>query len=142
MKKENFVYSFKSSKTPKEIFELLPNVEQWWSGVYGETIKGNSRQVNDEFIFNAGGGAHYSKQKLIELVPNKRIAWLVTDSKLNFLSDASEWTGTRICFDISAEENMTRITFTHDGLVPQVECYDACSSGWTKYLGNLKQKLG
>jgi activator of Hsp90 ATPase-like protein len=141
MKKENFSYSFKSSKTPTEVFELLPDVEQWWSGFYEETIKGKSQQVNDEFTFNAGGGAHYSKQKLVELIPDKKITWLVTDSKLNFLSDTNEWTGTRICFDISTEENMTRVTFTHDGLVPEVECYNACSSGWTKYLGKLKSRL-
>ena len=141
MKTENFSYSFKSSKTPDEIFKLLPNIEQWWSGFYDETIQGKSQHVNDEFTFTAGGGAHYSKQKLIELIPNKRIAWLVTDSNLNFLNDTNEWTGTRIYFDISTEENTTNIIFTHEGLVPHAECYDACSSGWTKYLGQLKQKL-
>ena len=141
MKKDSFTNSFTSSKTSEEVFEALLNVRQWWSGFYEETIKGKSKQVNDEFIFNAGGGAHYSKQKLIELIPNKKIVWLVTDSKLNFLSNTSEWNDSRICFDISAEKNNTRVTFTHDGLVPQIECYNECSTGWTKYLGKLKNEL-
>src|SRR5271170_2087388 len=98
---KNFTYSFKSSKTPAEVFELLLHIEQWWSGQYEETIKGESQKVNDEFTFKAGGGAHYSKQKLVELIPGKRIVWLVTDSKLSFLSDTSEWISTKICFDIS-----------------------------------------
>ena len=141
MKNENFTYSFKSSKTPGEVCRLLLQVEQWWSGFYEESIKGKSETFNDEFIFKAGGGAHYSKQKLIELTPNKKIVWLVTDSKLTFLNDTGEWIDTMICFDISTGENNTNITFTHDGLVPQIECYRECSGGWTKYLEKLKQTL-
>ncbi len=138
---QDFTYSFTSSKTPAAVFELLLHIDQWWSGQYEETIKGKSEKVNDEFTFHAGGGAHYSKQKLAELIPNKKIVWLVTDSNLSFLSDTGEWTGTKICFDISMEDNKTKVTFTHDGLVPEIECYDACSGGWTKYLEQLKKKL-
>ena len=141
MKNENFTYSLKSSKSPEEVFELLLNIKAWWSGLYGETIKGDSRKVNDEFSFRAGGGAHYSKQKLIEFVPSKKVVWLVTDSKLNFLKNAGEWTDTRICFEISPEDKETKVTFTHDGLVPEIECYKECSSGWTNYLEKLKNRL-
>lgn len=141
MKQENFAYSFTSSKTPKEIFEILLNIPQWWSGQYVETINGKSEKVNDEFTFKAGGGAHYSKQKLVELVPNKKVVWLVTDSDLNFLNATDEWNNTKIGFDISAEGNKTKVIFTHDGLVPEIECYNSCSAGWTKYLDQLKMKL-
>jgi hypothetical protein len=141
MKKDNFTYSINSSKTPEEIFDLLLHVEQWWSGQYEETIKGKSKKINDEFSFLAGGGVHYSKQKLVELVPNKRVAWVVTDSNLSFLSNPKEWIGTHISFDISAAKNQTKLTFTHDGLVPEIECYDSCSTGWTKYLDALRKQL-
>jgi hypothetical protein len=141
MKAENFTYSFNSSKTPEEIFELLLTIEQWWSGLYEETIAGKSHKLNDEFSFEAGNGVHYSKQKLVELIPDKKIVWLVTESKLNFLSDPGEWIDTKICFNISTEENKTIVTFTHDGLTPQIECYNNCSGAWTGYLENLKKKL-
>jgi hypothetical protein len=141
MKQENFTYNFTSSKTPGEVFQLLTDPCKWWSGFYEETIKGKSEELNDEFTFKAGGGAHYSKQKLTELIPDKKIVWAVTDSKLTFLKDTGEWTGTRICFDISTGKDNTEITFTHEGLVPQIECYDQCSAGWTSYLGKLKQAL-
>lgn len=141
MKKENFVYSFNSSETPEAIFALLLDIEQWWSGLFEETIKGKSHSLNDEFSFEAGSGVHYSKQKLIELIPNKKIVWVVTDSKLNFLNDPSEWTNTKICFDISQEKDKTRVTFTHDGLTPQIECYNNCSVAWMGYLKNLEKKL-
>ena len=138
---KSFSYSFTSSKSPAAVFELLLDIDKWWSGIFSETIKGESHKINDEFSFNAGGGAHYSKQKLIELIPDKKIVWLVTDSNLSFLSETSEWTNTMICFNISKEGNKTKVTFTHDGLIPQIECYDACSGAWSQYLENLKTKL-
>ena len=119
----------------------LLNVDQWWSGPYEETIKGKSHHLNDEFTFEAGQGMHYSKQKLVELVPNKKIAWMVTDSKLTFLNKVDEWTNSKLLFDISKEGDKTLVTFTHDGLTPQIECFNQCSSGWTGYLNNLKKKL-
>ncbi len=141
MKKENFTYSFKSPKTSEVIFELLLNIEQWWSGLYEETIKGKSNRLHDEFSFKAGGGMHDTTQKLIELVSNKKIVWLVTNSKLTFLRDPSEWENTKICFDLSKEGDKTIVTFTHAGLVPQIECYNNCSVAWTNYLDNLKKNL-
>ncbi len=141
MKKENFVYRFSSSQTPEAVFSLLSDVKQWWSGLYGETIQGESSQLHDEFSFEAGGGMHYSAQELVERIPGKKIIWLVTDSKLSFLSDTGEWTQTKFGFEISKEGDTTQVTFTHDGLTPQIECYDQCSAGWTGYLDNLAKKL-
>lgn len=52
-----------------------------------------------------------------------------------------EWTGTNINFDISTEENQTKVTFTHNGLTPQFECYEGCSNAWSQYLENLEKEL-
>lgn len=141
MKKENYMYSFKSSKSSEDIFKLLLDVRQWWSGLYEEKITGKSDQLNEEFDYSAGGGIHYSKQKLVEVIPDKKIVWLVTDSKLTFLKDTSEWTGTKIHFDLAKDGDKTLVTFTHEGLVPQIECFNQCSDGWKGYLVNLEKKL-
>lgn len=137
----SFSYSFVSSKSPGEIFQLLLNVDNWWSGLYSESTTGKSEKVNDEFSFSAGGGAHYSKQKLVELIQDKRVVWLVTESNLAFIRDTKEWLETKICFDISEENNKTKVTFTHDGLTPKIECYNNCSNAWTQYLINLEAAL-
>lgn len=141
MEKENFSYRFKTSKSAHEVYELLLNIDLWWSGLFEEHIEGKSENIHDEFSFSAGGGLHYSKQKLVELIPEEKIVWLVTDSKLSFLKTPTEWNGTKISFAISSDNSKTEVTFTHEGLVPQIECYDSCSGAWNGYLDKLKKKL-
>ena len=88
---QNYTYSFTTSKATDAVFSLLLDIDKWWSGLYAEQTAGKSEHLNDEFTFSAGGSMHYSKQKLIELIPGKRIVWLVTESKLTFLQDANEF---------------------------------------------------
>lgn len=136
MNTNDFTITLLSDKTPDEVFNAVTNVRKWWSGYYSEKIEGSTERLNDEFIFCAGDDVHYSKQKLVEVVPNKKIVWLVTDSKLSFLKNTGEWTGTTIVFEISKNGKHTQLVFTHKGLTPQVECYKACAPGWTQYLQN------
>jgi hypothetical protein len=132
----DFTITLLADKTPEEVFNAVINVRKWWHGYYSEEIEGNTEKMHDEFIFRAGEGVHYSKQKLIEVVPNKKIVWLVTDSELSFLQNKTEWTGTKISFEISESERKTHLVFTHEGLVPEIECYESCSPAWTRYLQN------
>jgi hypothetical protein len=141
MANKNFQFSFTTSQNANEVYNQLLDVRSWWSGLYNEIISGNSLKLDDEFSFSAGGGAHFSKQKLIALVPDKTIKWLVIESNLSFLTKTDEWNNTKICFDIEQVEDKTKVTFTHEVLVPQIECYGGCSSAWTKYLENLEKQI-
>lgn len=116
--------------TPREAFDCINSVTKWWT----ENLEGNSENVSDEFTVQFGD-VHYSKQKLVEVIPDKKVVWLVTDSKLNFVNDKQEWTNTCITFEISSNNGKTEVQFTHLGLAPNVECYDACSSAWSEYVG-------
>ena len=134
MEKKDFTFTILTDRTPKEVFETVCNVRSWWSGFFSEEFTGSSEKLNDEFSFHAGEGAHYSKQKLVELIPGKRVAWNVEESALTFIENQSEWTGTKIAFDIAEKDGKTEVIFTHHGLTPEVECYDACAPAWSKYL--------
>ena len=136
MKTQDLTITMQVDQTPEEVFNAVRNVRGWWSGYYSEEIKGDTEKLNDEFSFRAGGEAHYSRQKLIEVIPNKKIVWLVTDSKLDFLEKKDEWTGTKVIFDISTKVNKTQLVFTHDGLMPEIECYNSCAPAWSQYLHN------
>lgn len=39
-------------------------------------------------------------------------------------------------FEISEKDGKTRLVFTHEGLTPEVECYNACAPAWSEYLQN------
>jgi hypothetical protein len=53
----------------------------------------------------------------------------------------TEWKGTDVIFDIAKKDDKTEIRVTHDGLVPEYECYDICSNGWTTYINGSLQAL-
>lgn len=131
-----FTATFLVKATPEATFVAINNVRTWWT----EDLKGNSEKIGDEFEVQFGD-VHYSKQRLIEVVQNEKVTWLVTDSRLNFIADKSEWTNTKVMFEISKEGSNTRLRFTHVGLAPQVECYDACSNAWSGYINDSLKKL-
>lgn len=125
-----------TKRTPQEVYNAILNVRGWWSGYFAEEIIGNTDKLGEEFTFRAGEGVHYTKQKLVELIPNKKVAWLVTESALTFVDEIDEWTGTKLIFDITEKNGATEFTFTHEGLNPEFECFESCSPAWTEYLRN------
>ena len=84
MSKKDFTTTLLVSQTPEEVFKAVINVRSWWSGYYSEEFVGATEKLGDEFSFRAGEGAHYSKQKLVEIIPGKKLVWLITESELSF----------------------------------------------------------
>lgn len=134
--KQDFTMAFSVSRPPQEIFTAVNNVTAWWT----KTLKGHSQQLNDEFTVQFAD-IHYSKQKLIEVKRDEKIVWLVTESNLSFLENKSEWTGTKIIFDITEKAGKSELRFTHEGLHPDIECYGACSVAWAQYVRSLEQLI-
>jgi len=136
MNKQDYTASITVDATPQEAFRNINSVTKWWT----EDLKGSSQKLNDEFTVRFGD-VHMSKQKLVEVIPDKKVMWLVTDSKLNFIEDESEWTGTKISFELANNGGKTQVHFTHIGLVPKAECYIDCVRGWDHYIKGSLFKL-
>ena len=124
----NYNATITVNKTLEEAFICINNVSKWWK----EDLEGNSENLND--VFTNRNGEVFVTHKIIEFVPNKKVVWLVTDCNLPFLKNKSEWKNTKMSFEISSIDNKTQISFTHVGLVPELECYNMCVPGWDKYI--------
>lgn len=129
MQNNQFTTTITVDQTPAAVFQAITNVRGWWS----EEIEGPTHQLNDEFLYHYKD-VHRTRMKLIEVVPDQKIAWLVLDNYFSFTADQNEWTGNIISFEIMPDGNQTTLRFTHQGLVPAYECYNACVNGWTQYI--------
>jgi hypothetical protein len=136
MKNKDYTATFTVSKTPEEVFNSINQVSKWWT----ENLRGNSEKPDDVFTVDFGDD-NFVTHKLIEVVPNKKVVWLVTDCYLSWFNDKTEWTNTKMSFEISTKDNSTEISFTHIGLVPEVECYGMSVKGWDQYIKESLFKL-
>jgi hypothetical protein len=132
----DFTTTLLVNKTPEKVFNAINDVRGWWS----TEIEGNTHKLNDEFVFEVKG-VHYSKQKLVEVIADKKIIWEVTESDMTFIKNRREWTGTKIIFEIFEKDDITQLVFTHEGLTPEVECYTACSPAWEQYIQHSLMRL-
>jgi hypothetical protein len=90
MNATNFTSSFTVDQTPEEAFAAINDVRGWWSG----EIEGPTDKLGSEFSYRYKD-VHYSKQKITELIPGKKVVWLVLDSYLSFIEDKGEWKARR-----------------------------------------------
>jgi hypothetical protein len=136
MNDKNFTTTFTVDQSLEEAFTAINNVRRWWSG----EIEGSTDKRGDEFSYQYQD-VHRSKQKITELIPAKKVVWHVLDGHLNFVQDKTEWKGTDITFEVSKKGNKTEIRFTHLGLVPELECFNACSNAWGSYINGSLRSL-
>jgi Activator of Hsp90 ATPase homolog 1-like protein len=138
MNTNDYTTSFKVDQSPQEVFDAIINVRAWWSGNPG--IEGSTDKLGDEFTYRYEPH-HVSRQKIIELIPARKIAWRVVDATINFVADKTEWNGTTITFEIAKLGTQTQVSFTHAGLTPKIECFKNCSKGWDSYIGGSLRNL-
>lgn len=139
---KDYQFTFTTKHSAEEVFNSLLDIHFWWYGQFNETISGSSSRLQDEFVFEAGEGLHFTRQRLTQLVPYTKIVWTVVESKLSFLEHPGEWKDSQLVFELkSISDKQTTICFSHVGLNPGIACYETCSSAWTSYMQALEKKL-
>ena len=137
MSNQDYTATFSVSRSPKEVFDAINNPRGWWS----VEIEGATNKVGSVFKYHYED-AHRCRIKVTELIPGKKVSWLVLDNYFNFTKDKSEWKGTRIDFDITKKGDKTEVRFIHHGLDPSYECYNVCSNAWGSYIkGSLRSLI-
>lgn len=136
METQSYTVTILVAQEPQIAFDAIKNFRAWWS----EDIEGETGKLNAEFFYHYKD-VHLCKMKLIEYVPGKRLVYQVLDNQFSFTKDKTEWIGTKLIFEIAKAGNMTTVKFTHEGLVPEYECYKVCNDAWGNYIKNSLYSL-
>jgi hypothetical protein len=136
MNNQDFTTTILVDQTPKQAFDAINNVRGWWS----EDIEGSTDEPGSEFDYRYQD-IHRCKMKIIEFIPAQKVVWLVTDNYFKFTTDKTEWINTKIIFEILEKDHKTEVRFTHQGLVPDYECYEVCYEAWTYYIQDSLRNL-
>ncbi|HEX4206978.1 MAG TPA: SRPBCC domain-containing protein [Ktedonobacteraceae bacterium] len=131
MNTQDYHKSITTTVSAEEAFQKISSPSIWWTA----NIKGSAKNLND--VFTMFTERDTVTLQVVEVVPNKKLVWLVTDCQMLWLKDPTEWKNTQMVFEISEGSQQTSIDMTHVGLVPEVECYHVCEPGWNGHLNNL-----
>ena len=134
---KNYTTTIVVDKDNTEVFTSIKNFRAWWS----EEIEGDTDKLGETFFYHYKD-VHLCKIKLIEMIADKKLVYLVIDNEFNFTKDKTEWVNTKLIFDLANENGKTKMVFTHEGLIPANECYNICNDAWTSYIqGSLKNLI-
>ena len=131
----NFRHSFTVNVPAEEVLEYVNRVPDWWA----TNFEGSSNKLHD--IFTVRFGDVTVDFMIIEFIPDRKIVWLVTDCNLDWLDDKKEWKDTKIVWEVMTIKNLTQLSMTHEGLVPELECYEDCKEGWNFHVGESLFRL-
>jgi hypothetical protein len=129
MGNNDFSSSISAKINPEEAVKRINNIPGWW----GVTFTGSTEKQQDKFTVKMTGDSFFDFT-VEQLIPGKRVVWLVTDCHMPWYSDKTEWKNTRLVFDLKENNGLTEVRFQHEGLTPNVECYKDCESGWTHWI--------
>jgi uncharacterized protein YndB with AHSA1/START domain len=117
-----------ADSSTSEVYDALTTLDGltgWWaSDTSGDPSIGGVLQ----FRFEAGG----IDMEVVELEPDRRVRWRVTDGP-------EEWLGTSVRWDLRQDDGWATVLFTHEGWGEPVEFMHHCSTKWALFLMSLKE---
>jgi hypothetical protein len=135
MENQNYHRQLTVDRKAQDVLDEISHVSDWWA----KDLTGSSAEIND--IFTVRFGETFVTFRVTELIPGKRLVWYVSDCNLPWLNDKKEWKDTKVVWELSPQNGSTQIDFTHEGLIPEVECYGECVKGWDFYITESLKKL-
>jgi hypothetical protein len=118
---------------------LTEEIDKWWAPVSNAvTAVGDTVTVRFDPTFWT--------MRVNKLASGERVEWECIEA--NHIVDGmpgsirEEWVGTKLIWNIRDQEEKTKISFIHEGLVPSLECFDICEASWDYFFVNsLKSYL-
>ena len=120
--------------SPERVFDVLTNVAEfaaWWAPATGSAAEGGKLRIT----FDGLDDPLVLRVKLAACP--SAVRWEVLECA--FLPD---WIGTTPVVTLSQDGAAgCHLQFRHEGLSPQLECYQMCRAGWEQYLPSLRDYL-
>ena len=119
--------------SPQKVFTALTEqkgLQNWWTPTCSAEAKVGSKA---KFNFDKT----YNVMEIEKLIPNKQVIWRCVDQYHNSpnLTKHDEWVGTQIIFNLKENtKGGTDLSFTHQGLAEDLQCYAQCFKGWTHFI--------
>jgi uncharacterized protein YndB with AHSA1/START domain len=136
MSVESFTVVLQLDALPAVVFRAIADPRRWWS----EQIVGDTDRLGGSFVFEVPG-IHFTRFTITRFEPDSLVVWHADEARLTFVADQGEWTGTEVRFELTPRDGGTELRFIHVGLVPDFECYEACSTAWSSYLSGSLARL-
>src|SRR5690606_22219092 len=95
MSDQNYTATIMVNQSLETAFNAIKNFRAWWS----EDIEGPTDKLNEAFFYHYKD-VHLCKIKLIEMIPNRKLVYLVLDNQFSFTKDKNEWINTKLIFMI------------------------------------------
>ncbi len=118
---------------PQKVYQAITEqngLRHWWTPTCTAeaTVGGKAR-----FEF----GKTFNVMEIEKLIPNEQVYWRCVQqhhASPDFTKH-DEWVGTRVIFNLTPNaQGGTHLSFTHEGLTKDLQCYESCFNGWTHFI--------
>ena len=120
-----------STSRPILFSAISENLAEWW---------GKQDNIIDQakVVFKVSWGEPWYEFKVIHFERNKEMVWECIDANQKIVdleNIEKEWVGTKIIWTLTKlSDARTELQFKHEGLVPELLCFDFCSKSWDHFL--------
>ena len=122
------------SASPERVFQILTTpaeFAEWWAPATGSATENGELQVTFDGIEDP------VVLRVKQATGPSTVAWEVQACTV-----FPEWVGTTPAFTLSeAGTGGCDLRFRHEGVSPQLECYDMCREGWDQSLTSLRDYI-
>lgn len=123
---------------PAAVYQAITvNIDKWWT-----ELSNKAQKAGDDLVVRFENSTSWV-MKVTEAIPNSSVVWDVVEANHNLtdINKKDEWKGTTIKWEIGKNDAGSKVTLKHNGLVPDLECFEICEAGWGYFLGSLKRYL-
>lgn len=115
-----------------EALSTLEGIRGWWDG----SISGDPAE-HGELRFAVADSDDYALMKVDSVIFPTDVAWSVIEDS----GYGGEWISTAILFHLEEDiDGSCALVLRHQGLIPALDCYSDCQSGWDHHLQNIRIK--